>query len=263
MRTLIVLIAVICMAGSVSADMIAHWTFDEGSGQTLHDSVGGNNGTIYGATWTAGKTGGALSFNGTNSYVDVPDSSSLRFTENDSFSIAYWAKPDSMSSGGYVMSKLAASGSTIFGYASGYYPPAGYFNFYAEGYGFGYTNVMAPANSSPYGNWYFVTAVYSNENMKLYVNGVLESTGTFTINTDSTVPTYDLCIGAYANYNQRDHYYKGLIDDLSIYNNALTAAEIQQLYNVPEPATLLLLGLGAAIAIRKQTRSKATSPLRK
>jgi hypothetical protein len=251
MRTLLVLIAVISMAGSVSAEMIAHWEFDEGSGQTAYDSAGSNNGTIYGATWTAGKIGGALSFNGTDSYVNVLDDPSLRFDQYDSFSISYWAKSQPLTDGRYVISKMRASGSGVFGYASGYYAPEGQFTFLAEKSDKGYVNLMTQIDAAPADSWAFVTTVYDNKNMKIYVNGELENTGTFTFDTGATVPTQDLCIGAWAYDTSRDHYFKGFIDDVRIYNNALTAGEIQALY-VPEPATLLLLGVGAFMLRRKK-----------
>jgi hypothetical protein len=84
--------------------------------------------------------------------------------------------------------------------------------------------------------------------IKMYVNGNLQGvtsySGTYESNTES------LLIG----HQQpgADRYYDGLLDDMRIYNNALTASEIQQLYNVPEPATLLLLGLGATTLLRKR-----------
>ena len=254
MRALFVLIAAVFMVGSASADMIAHWTFDEGSGQTAYDSAGSNNGTINGATWTAGKIGGALSFNGTDNYVNVVDSPSLSFDQYDSFSISYWAKPQPLSDGRYLISKMEASGSGVFGYASGYLAPTGQFTFYAEKSGKGYTNITAQDAAAPDGSWYFVTTVYDNKNMKLYVNGELENTGIFTFDTGSTVPTHDLCIGAFAYDSTRNNYYNGLIDDVRIYNNALTGGEIQALYNIPEPATIALFGLGIA-ALRNRRKN--------
>ncbi len=81
--------------------------------------------------------------------------------------------------------------------------------------------------------------------IKLYVNGNLQGvtdySGTYEYNSESL----------YIGHQQpgADRYYNGLLDDLRIYNNALSQSEISAL--VPEPATLLLLGLGAAL-LRKR-----------
>ena len=248
MRTIVALVIVLSLAGNVSADMVAHWTFDEGAGLTAYDSTGDNDGTICGATWTDGKDGGALSFNGTDSYVDVPDDPSLRFDQSDSFSIAYWAKPTT-DGGCYLISKMRASGQGIFGYSGGYYAPNGEFGFVVEKSGKNYAGVQTQTDAAPAGSWYHVAAVYDNRDMKIYLNGQLEGTGTFTYDTDSTVPTEYLCIGARAYDGKRDLYFKGLVDDVRIYNNALSQAEVTAL--VPEPCTLLLLGLGGLFLRRR------------
>ena len=67
------------------------WLFDEGSGSVAKDSGGyGNDGTIYGATWTDGKYGSALSFDGTGDYVEVLANSSL--FPSGAITIELWVK---------------------------------------------------------------------------------------------------------------------------------------------------------------------------
>ena len=77
------------IAGNASAELVAYWTFDEGSGDIVYDSSGNdNNGTIHGATWDTGKYGNALHFNAQDNYVEVPTSESLEITPN--VTIAAW-----------------------------------------------------------------------------------------------------------------------------------------------------------------------------
>src|SRR5690348_6430043 len=68
-----------CRTLLAATGLVASYSFDEGAGTALNDVSGtGNNGTIANATWsTAGKNGGALTFNGTNSWVTIADSASL------------------------------------------------------------------------------------------------------------------------------------------------------------------------------------------
>ena len=68
----IVCVLVLSMAGNAAAELVAYWTFDEGSGDTVIDSTGnGNDGTLMGAQWGEGKFGNALEFNGADQYVEV------------------------------------------------------------------------------------------------------------------------------------------------------------------------------------------------
>ena len=65
--------------------LLAHYALDEGSGDIAVDSSGnGNDGTINGATWTTGKDGGGLGFDGVNDYVTIP------LINNDEVSVSAW-----------------------------------------------------------------------------------------------------------------------------------------------------------------------------
>ncbi len=80
---------------------LAYWKFDEGSGNTLGDSSGhGFDGTIYGATWVTGKYGKALSFDGTNDYVDLDShSEDIGINKTDDVIYSLWFKSESSEDG--------------------------------------------------------------------------------------------------------------------------------------------------------------------
>jgi YD repeat-containing protein len=75
--------------------LVAAYGFDEGSGSAVADSSGeGNDGTVSGASWTEGRFGAALEFDGADDYVEIPDDDSLDLT--DSFTVSAWVKLDEL-----------------------------------------------------------------------------------------------------------------------------------------------------------------------
>src|SRR3989344_5954676 len=75
-----------------TSGLVGYWNFDEGTGTTAQGSSGNNNTGILtnGPTWTTGKIGQALNFDGVDDYVDVANESNFDFERTDSFSISAW-----------------------------------------------------------------------------------------------------------------------------------------------------------------------------
>ena len=149
--------------------LVAAYSFDEGSGTTVADASGhGNTGTISGATWTTGLFGNALSFNGTNSWVTINNSSSLNLTSG--MTLEAWVKPTAASSAWTaVMLKERTGGLDYALYATdgANQPPGGYIDSSNTDYDSKGLSVL-PVNS-----WSFLTATYDGSNLDLYVNGAL------------------------------------------------------------------------------------------
>ena len=161
-------------------------------------------------------------------YVEVADDPSLRFTQYDSFSVCFWAKP---STGGYVFSKLRTNVQYgVFGYALRWLSNTSKFQFMTEKSGVSNVFVDTSDNSAPAGSWYFVTAVYDNKDMKVYLNGELKGTNFFGYDTGTTSPDNKFTIGVRLYDVTFEQYFGGIIDDMMIFNKALSAKEIQQLY---------------------------------
>ncbi len=80
LMSLVVLALVIGLVNSATAELVGHWRFDEGTGDTVNDSSGnGNHGTLIDSVeWTTGQIGGALKFDGTPGYVLIPHGDSLK-----------------------------------------------------------------------------------------------------------------------------------------------------------------------------------------
>ena len=77
---------------AAGSGLVAAYSFDEGTGTTVADASGnGNTGTTANTSWTTGHSGSALSFNGSSSWVTVPDSASLDLTS--ALTLEAWVKP--------------------------------------------------------------------------------------------------------------------------------------------------------------------------
>ncbi len=207
---------------------VAAYSFDDGAGSQLTDATGnGRTGTISGATWSAeGHTGKALSFDGVDDIVTVADHSSLDMTSE--FTVESWIRPDTLSAWREVILKEAPPDTLAYGlYTSspgGTRPSA----WTAGGYAFS-------SQSIPTGSWTHLAATYDSGTMRIYVNGTLTGTGTNVAEPASTAGA--LRIGA--NSIWPEEAFDGLIDDVRIYDRALTASEIASDRDtaVPPPVT--------------------------
>lgn len=206
---------------------VGWWKFE---GDANDSSGNGHHGTLMGDANIVSDVnrGLVLTLDGDADYVEVPDDSSLRFSQNDSFSISYWAMPVS---GDCVVCKMRASNCSggIFGYTTSWNASNSKFIFVAEKSCTGSVTVATGNNSAPAGSWYHVVSVYDNKDMKIYLNGQLRDTGTFSYDTGSTTPDQDLIIGA-RSYEAMDDFFNGRIDDVQIYDRMLSEEEIWELY---------------------------------
>ncbi len=197
--------------------LVAAYGFDEGSGTNAADSSGsGNNGTVANATWTAaGKYGSALSFNGSNAWVTVPNSTSLNPTA--AVTMEAWVNPPAQTGWRTVMFKEQTGNLTygMYGNTSASRPNAQVFVAGSDRNVNGTAQVAANV-------WTHLAATYDGANIRLYVNGTLAATvaqsGAITTSTGA------LHIGGNAVWSE---WFVGLIDEVRIYNRALSATEIQ------------------------------------
>jgi RHS repeat-associated protein len=214
---------------------IGCWKLDDNEpNTTVTDSSGnGFNGTAQQNTEdlsTTGKIGGALTFNGSSDYVEVDNSSAFEFSQYDSFTISFWAKPTST---GWVICKMRDNAQWYnFGYEVKWDSTNSRYGFIAESSRYGQTIVYTDNDSAPSGVWHHVTAVYDNKAMKIYLDGYLHDSATFAYNTGSTVPQKDLVIGARSYDSTVTSFFGGSIDEVRIFDRALTDEEIESLSSV-------------------------------
>jgi hypothetical protein len=200
------------------------WSFDEGVGTIASDSSeNGNTGTIYGASWVPGSFGQALSFGGTSDYIQVPDSTSLRNAGNSNRTIEFWAKFTTLSSTPNIlmigMFETNAVGNHMFLYGNG---------------GNFWTSFRTATNAQDYpaninfaevlDGWHHFAMVYDGAHIYIYLDGNLRNTGVLTGNWGNVPVTFKLDSNPLA--------FAGAIDEVRIYNQALTAKDIQSDFSI-------------------------------
>jgi len=197
------------------AGLVLGYGFEETSGATANDvSPFKNNGTINGPTSTAsGKYGRALSFDGTNDRVDVPDAASLDLTTG--MTLEAWVKPTTVTGWRTAILKERGTNDLLYAlYASnGAKPQAEAFT--------GAENSSGGPTALPLNAWSHIASTYDGTTLRLYVNGVQASSKAVTGSMPNTANP--LRIGGNAPWGE---YFSGLIDEVRVYNRALTASEI-------------------------------------
>jgi len=215
---LTVFMVVLCLLGTASADLVGLWKLDDGSGTVAVDRTGnGHNGELIGGPeWVDGLYGGALHFAGAGSKVDVPQSEQLNPT--DAFSATLWVNVDAGSSG--YRSPITsrddgpARGYIIYAHNSGYWS-------YWTGTGSGWNQVNGPTVVAE--EWTHLAITFDEGAKKLYIDGELVGEGNAAIspNTDQV-----LRIGAGQSETDGNYWFVGTIDDVAIFDHALTDGEV-------------------------------------
>jgi N-acetylneuraminic acid mutarotase len=202
--------------------LVGWWKFDEGSGTVAYDSSGnGNDGNLTnGPTWTDGQIGGALSFDGVDDYVTMGDRTGEARFHN---SVSYWFRAYQFNNAEMISKSSPAQGLEILFYNGG-------LKFFLMTGDVSENKVISFSTGNLNLNqWYHVTAVQFGQGglpMHFYINGELVGSDV----TPETISDADkLYVGR---WNADGRLYNGLIDDVRIYDRALSAEEVQALYNL-------------------------------
>ncbi|MDP2896938.1 MAG: LamG-like jellyroll fold domain-containing protein, partial [bacterium] len=224
LSTVLIVLSFGLALGPASADiesgLMAHWTFDETEGDTAHDSSGnGYDGAIGGTIqWVEGVVGGALDFDGSSTWVDV-NQEILRGT----FTYALWLYARNLPySTGYraVMHTDAWSAGTPHIHLRA---TTSAFNVDCNG-GLAITSATAFEPD----RWYHVVAVidFAGGQARVYIDGVLDATSTGGGN-EPILSSF--AIGVWQAEMAR--WYDGIMDDIRIYNRALSDDDVVELFN--------------------------------
>ena len=198
--------------------LVAAYSFDETSGSGTTDaSCLGNLGTLSGAARTAsGRYGRALTFDGANDQVAVPDSASLDLTA--AMTLEAWVRPSATSAGWRTVVLKEQPGDLVYGlYAAGTgFRPSGHV-FVA-----GNDTRVAGPTVLPANTWSHLATTYDGSSLRLYVNGDLAET--LAVAGPMAISSGLLRIGGNTVW---DEWFEGSIDEVRVYDRALTGAQIR------------------------------------
>jgi prepilin-type N-terminal cleavage/methylation domain-containing protein len=213
---------------AVPRGLVSYWSFDDAGAGTAGDSIGGNDGTVTGATATTSVKGianQAYSFSGSGDYIDAGANT---ITDSSPFSLCAWIKTTTVgkysgaiSIGSSVSGQSAYIGTVAGAQAGGSNSIGG--GLYGSNFGTGITTLNA---------WNYIVMTFSggtNGVLNIYVNNQLMMTQTVTpiLSGSSTK------IGRIGTDTAYD--FSGVIDNVRIYRRALTADEVTTIYNSEKP----------------------------
>ncbi|MFO8078029.1 MAG: LamG-like jellyroll fold domain-containing protein [Thermoplasmatota archaeon] len=218
-------------------ELVSSWEFNEDAGSIAYDSSDGNDGTIHGATWTTGVSGTALFFDnqaGQDEYVSIPDDDNLDLTTEGS--VEAWIKINSYQDYAGIVHKGNQNDFSDEAYTLQFWDN-GRTILFGGNDDSGDSITIESSEELNLDQWYHIVGTWDASSIKLYINGDLEVDETFSIdairNTDGS-----LQIGAQLTENYSGHGYfgfDGIIDQVALYNTALTADEIVNHYNEYQP----------------------------
>jgi hypothetical protein len=218
-------------------DLIAWWKLDEGTGLTAYDSAGNNDGTLNnGPVWTDSGIDGSLMFDGVDDYVSVSDSPELNFGAGQSFSCSAWVKYN-FSEPGRVLQKWSSDTNSGFGIF------ANSFDISMPGIE-GSLAFLTWQNENNLDLVTYYDGNYNDDDWHMVVGVRDQHAGTMSIYVDAVEVNEtpegsrdlsnagDLNIGISYSLNAP---FNGIIDDVRIYDRALSPNDVADLYASASP----------------------------
>ncbi|NQT00475.1 MAG: LamG domain-containing protein [Planctomycetes bacterium] len=230
-----ILILSLVLRNTARADLVAHWRLDETSGTIAHDASGnGHDGTIMGEPkWGAGKIGGALEFDGTGDVVELGAFDVV----GPGITMAAWLKPNGFGiNDGRILTKANEWGENDHWWMFSTIAEAGEIRLrfrLKTTDGQNTTTLIASSGVLEIGEWQHAAATWDGTTMRLYLNG--EEVGSTAKGGDAvaTDASVNASIGsqpseAYdTDISHISKYFHGFLDDVRLYDGALTQDEIQ------------------------------------
>ena len=212
-----------------SNGLVGWWPFN---GNANDESGTGNNGTVNGASLTQDRFGNAnmaYGFDGVDDYISIPDDTTLDFPLGE-FSISVWAKINSINSEMSFVDHLDNGDPSILARYEIRRLSNNKIRFILKDMGNNFSYIDSDSLINNPNLWYHIVGTFnsSQQLINLYINGQIQ-VGQITLGgtSSSITPPGILQFGKYGNLN----YSNTSLDDIGIWNRALTACEIQDLYH--------------------------------
>lgn len=246
----------------LSDGLVGYWDMEgigvTGNGVSIPDKSGnGNNGTTVIGTNTTGmnctlgaKYGNSCNFDGTDDYVAVGDLDTFDFEENDSFAVSAWVKTNSSNANHRIIVSNQSNISTVAGFSLFKRTSNGLAGIrIADG-----DSSAEVLSSITWNNeWSHLVGVVDRnlEMITLYINGEPVGTTTISENVNSIGTNTPLTIGA---RNSGSYNWEGDIDEVRIYNRALSADEVKKLYTwAPGPVAYYDFEEGSGVTVNDKS----------
>ncbi|MDC1370272.1 hypothetical protein N8289_00365, partial [Flavobacteriales bacterium] len=226
------------LPSNLQTGLVGYWPF---CGNANDESGNGNNGTVYGASLTTDRLGNinsAYSFNGSSNKIDCGPLSNIPNTVGDITQSAWVLAPTNQTSFSKltIMSKRQSESQgwpTIGGGSNGNHSfpvnNQAYFFLNSSGYGAGVASALTSNSLTNDSSWHLVTGTKNGNIYKLYFDGVIQDS---LIDSKSLTSNSNLIIGYEGCWGfNSERWFSGKIDDIGIWNRALSASEVQQLYS--------------------------------
>jgi hypothetical protein len=218
-------------------DLVAHWPFDEGTGLTTRDTTGhGHDGNLIGGiTWSEGKTGLGLRFDGEGSGVEIPGDPVVDGVQKESYTLALWFKPDDVPPGKGDQNNAAYGLIEKPGRHLGIAYTASQ-RFHLDHWLESGNGAVDSPEACPPGVFYHVAAVVDRPAglSRLYLNGQLKGSKNWTPNAKTYEYSHNPWRIGIAGPGSRTYAWpaKGVIDDVQMYKKALGADEVRRIYEL-------------------------------
>ena len=218
------------LAAGGDPSLLSYLKMDEGSGTTAADSSGnGNAGSLMnGAGWSAGHLGQAAALDGVNDYVSIPHAAALNAYP---LSVAVWFKTGTTTGWRALVNKYA--GGSMNGYQVFLYNGSLCAWYFKDGSNYVYDGSGCPMSTPGYNDsqWHQAVFVVDASGGRLYVDGAQKGSRAWTGVAGAPSTTQEIQLGHYPSGSEPTAYVPGAVDELQVYNRALSAAEVVQLYS--------------------------------